>query len=79
MAPETPPCSVRHNFGFATIALTSTILCYALRDVALVLITSAGLAPPAEGRACLCKQGELARMSERYKEENRIDHGIRGS
>ena len=59
------------------IALTSITLHYALRDVALVLITGAGLAVIAEGmRGCLRERVGHARISEGYKEDKRTDGRI---
>ena len=77
-APEPPPCLWSEGFGFATIAVTSTVMHIALRDVVFVLITGAGLVPTAEERTCLCEWVELARMSERYKEDSREIERIRG-
>lgn len=44
-----------------------------LRDVALVLITGASLAPTAEGKACQCKRVGHAGISERHKEDKGTD------
>lgn len=77
-APEPPPCLWSEGFGFATIAVTSTVMHIALRDVVFVPITGAGLVPTAEERTCLCEWVELARMSERYKEGSREIERIRG-
>ena len=48
----------------------------ALRDVPLVLITSAGLAVTAEGRACLRERVGHARISEGYKKDKRTEGRI---
>lgn len=47
-ASDRQPRSRTEGFGFAMIATTSTIIIYALTDVALVLISGAHLAPTAE-------------------------------
>ena len=36
-----------------------------------MLIPGAGIAPAAEGRACLCERVGYTRMNERYKEDRR--------
>lgn len=59
------------------IALTSTTLHCALRDVPLVLIIGAGLAVTAERmRACLRERVGHARISEGYMEDKRTDGRI---
>lgn len=76
MALEPPPRSRREGFGFAIVAVTSTITHYALRDVASVLISSACLALIAEGRDSLCEQVGRGRIGEGYKEDRRTDDTI---